>query len=58
MTGVCKPEVLQSTHGKGRMDWCEDVGREQIWLFGFSLTSTNRFTQAIHQKIENYDADF
>ena len=58
MTGVCKPEVLQSTRGKGRMDWCEDVGREQIWLFGFHLTPSNRFSQAIREKIEKYDDDF
>ena len=57
MTGICKPEVLQSTQGKGRVDWLECVDKKQIWLYGFSLTASNRLSQAIRERIESYDED-
>ena len=57
MTGICKPEVLKSTQGKGHVDSLEIVDKKQIWLYGFSLTASNRLSQAIRERIESYDED-
>ena len=51
-----KPEVLIQK-GKGKIDWVEEVTKDNIWHFGFKLTPSGYLPQDIKLKIQEYNRD-
>jgi hypothetical protein len=56
MSGVCKPEVVYPTRKRNAaVDSIGTVSRNQIWLFGFSLTKGDRLPIEVRRRIDRYD---
>jgi hypothetical protein len=44
--------------GVGKIDWEEEVHRNVIWCYGFSLTKAGYLPKEVIDKLEEYQNDY